>query len=82
VITKPAATPKTACIGTAIAATRSVSFMADQAAGSTSHAKYTAIPFRNASVKTAASGTNRKIPRKRSASRIKKIRSQSGVEAG
>ena len=57
---QPAARPNAAFTGTAIAATRRVSFSACRASGSETAASHAPAPLRNASTKTAASGTRRK----------------------
>ena len=65
-----AATPKSVFNGTAIAAARSVSRIADHASGSTIAAMQASQPLRSASLKTTASGMRRKMPTKPSASAV------------
>src|SRR5688572_12948551 len=59
-MSQEAAMPKTTLAGTAIAAVTSVSLIALRASGSVNAAKKAPHPLRNASVKTAASGSTRK----------------------
>jgi hypothetical protein len=67
VMAHAAATPNTTFMGTAIAATSSVSFTAAQAMGSVMAATYAAAPLDSACVNTTISGRRRKAARKVSA---------------
>ena len=69
-----AAMPNKVLSGTAMAAVRSVSFTADQAASSYSEARKTSQPRRSASMNTANSGINRNNVRKPTATVINTAR--------
>ncbi len=72
-----AATPKTTLAGTAMTVVSSVSRMAASASGSMNALKKTVHPLRNASAKTAPSGSSTKPARNNSATPVSVQRTQS-----
>src|SRR4029077_10064865 len=73
-----AETPKTRFAGTEIAATKRVNLMAATAAKSLNEAKKTPSPFFKASQNTANKGARTKIPRNKTATVIRRLRTHFG----